>query len=520
MITSLETQAKLASAKRKRSFLYMFLLFIFLSIVLTLIYTIAERNIIQTRESEQYEELNEMYIQINDELNAAVVDLIYYAHSDLAISTLEHKDQYAKQYLSSLMFNISQLHKRYDQIRLFNTEGDEVIRIDQMPDLSLQQIPQDKLQNKKERYYYQQSKKLAEGEIYISKFDLNKELGKVEFPIKPMIRFLTPVFSKEGENIGVGIINYNGKKILNIIDKLNVHKGEEIYLINHDGYYLKADSEEKEWGFMFPEKEHFRFSTEYPDVWDSMLKHKDQKVLNDSGEFYTRYFSLSPALLGHVVNSEDVFLVMHVPKSVMRAELENLIKALGMGFVLIAPMLFFLAYKLAYSQVEQDWLFKKLNFEARHDALTGLYNRQAIVGYLEKNIHLSRRRKSPLSVAFIDINDLKKMNDGYGHEAGDALIKGAASAINTSIRNSDYAARLGGDEFLIVFIDCDKESADMTMTRIQDSYNALGRIVGQKWTLSFGCTALLDKEDDADSLIDRADNAMYKHKKEMKQEIE
>jgi len=250
-----------------------------------------------------------------------------------------------------------------------------------------------------------------------------------------------------------------------------------------------------------------------------MLKHKDQKVINESGEFYTRYFPLSPALLGNIVHSEDVFLVMHVSKHVIRAELQNLIQAVVMGFVLIAPMLFFLAYKLAYSQVEQNWLFKKLNFEAHHDALTGLYNRQAIMGYLEKNIHLCRRRKSSLSIAFIDINDLKKMNDGYGHEAGDTLIKGAASAINTSIRNSDYAARLGGDEFLIIFIDCNKDNAEMTMNRIQDSYNALGRIVGQKWTLSFGCTTLLDKEDDADSLIDRADKSMYKHKKEMKQEI-
>lgn len=518
MITSIETQATLAKAKRRRSFLYMFLLLIFLSVVLVTIYTIAQRNITHTREIEQYEELDQMYIKINEELNAAGVDLIYYAHSDLAIATLAEKDQNAKKYLSSLMFNISNLHKRYDQIRLFDIDGNEIIRIDQLVDLSLQQISEEQLQNKRERYYFKKAKTLSEGEIYVSKFDLNKELGKVELPIKPMIRFITPIFSKKGEEIGVGIINYNGKQILKIIGELNRHKGEEVYLINNEGYYLKANNPEKEWGFMFPEKEHFRFSSDQPDVWDKMLQHEDQKVSNDFGEYYFRYFHLSPAALGNAINSEDVFLVMHVPKSVIRAELENLFKALAMGFILIAPMLFFLAYKLAHSQVEQDWLFKKLNFEARHDALTGLYNRQAIVEYLEKNIHLSKRRKSPLSVAFIDINDLKKMNDLYGHEAGDALIKGAASAINTSIRNSDYAARLGGDEFLIVFIDCSKESADLTMERIQDSYNALGRIVGKKWTLSFGCTELSEKKDNVDSLIERADNAMYKHKAEMKQQ--
>jgi diguanylate cyclase (GGDEF)-like protein len=519
MITSFETKATLVRAKRRRSFLYMFLLLIFLTIVLMFIYTRAKINIINTREIEQYEELEQMYTKINEELNFAGADLIYYAHSDLAIATLEDKDQMAKKYLTSLMFNISDLYKRYDQIRLFDTDGNEIIRLDQMVDFSLKKISQDKLQNKKQRDYFQKAKTLSEGEIYVSKFDLNQEFGEVELPIKPMIRFITPVFSKKGEEIGVGIINYNGERILKIINELNIHKGEEVYLINDDGYYLKADNPEKEWGFMFPEKDHFRFSTEHPDVWDKMLKYEGQKVINESSEYYFRSFHLSPVSIGHVISSEDLYLVMHVPKSVIRAELENLVKALVLGFVLIVPMLFFLAYKLAYSQVEQAWLIKKLNFKAHHDALTGLYNRAAIVGYLDKNINLSRRRKSPLAVAFIDINDLKKMNDLYGHEAGDALIKGAASAINLSIRSSDYAARLGGDEFLIAFMDCDKESADITMERIQETYGELGRIVGKEWSLSYGCSELLGKYDDVDSLIERADNAMYKHKKKMKQKM-
>lgn len=519
MITSFETRAALSSTKRKRSLFYTSILLSFLFIVLSIIYTIAQRNIVESRDIQQYEALDKMYIQINDELNATIVDLIYYSHSDLAIATIEDKDKNAKKYLTSLMFNISALHKRYDQVRLFDIEGNEIIRIDQSANLSLQNIPKDQLQNKKQRYYFQKAKILSKDQVYISKFDLNKESGDIEFPLKPMIRFITPVFSTSGKKIGAGIINYNGKRILEIIKELNVYKTENVYLINNDGYYLKADNPEKEWGFMFPEKNHFRFSTEQPEVWQTMLKYDDQKVITDDGEFYFRHFPLSSRKFNNVITDDGVFLVLHIPKSVIRAELENLIKALAIGFMLIAPMLFFLAYKLAYSQVEQEWLLKKLNFEARHDALTGLYNRSAIVEYLEKNINLSRRRKSALTVSFIDINDLKKMNDLYGHESGDALIKGAASAINTSIRNSDYAARLGGDEFLIVFIDCNKESAEMTMQRIQDCYNALGQTVGKKWSMSFGCTELLGKDDDVDALIERADNEMYKHKKKMKKKV-
>ena len=513
----LEKKFALRGEKRKRSFIYIMLLFLFLSFVLSLIYLIVHRNIIQEREIEQFAKLEEMHTKITQQLNATGIDLTYYAHSDLAIATLENKDQVAKNYLASLMYKISALHKRYDQIRLFDEQGNEVIRIDQASDLSLHQIPEDMLQNKKERYYFQNALTLSPEQIYVSNFDLNKEFGKVELPIKPMIRFITPIYSKKGEHIGIGIINYKGEQILNILNELNIQKEEQVFLINSDGFYLKGKHPEKDWGFMFPERAHFRFSTEHPDVWKAMKTNDIRKLTNANGEYYFRSFHLSPAKPFNSINSEDVFLVMHVPIDILHVELENLLKGLAIGFLLIAPMLSFLAYKLAYSQVEQEWLFKKLNFEARHDALTGLHNRPAIVDYLEKNISLSRRRKSPLAIAFIDINDLKKMNDLYGHEAGDELIKGLASAIGSSIRESDFAARLGGDEFLIVCIDCDKESVVQTMLRIQDSYVALGRMVDKKWSMSFGCAELIHKEDDVDSLIERADSEMYKHKKQMKQ---
>ena len=518
MITSISTKIELAKKKRKRSFFYTFLLLIFLSLVIALIYAIAEHNISQDREEEQYRELADIEENIIDELDAAGVDLTYYAHSDLAISTLSSQDKTAKSYLASLMFNISSLHKRYDQIRLFDEQGNEVIRIDQLPDFSLQQIADDQLQNKLQRYYFQKSLHLKPSEIYVSKFDLNKEFGEVEYPIKPMIRFITPVYSKDNEHIGVGIINYNGKQILKIIDERYSHKRGLVYLLNESGYYLKSENPNKEWAFMFPEKEQFRFSTDQPDVWEKIQTLQDKKVTNKSGEYYVHHFYLSPSKLFNVVNAEGIFLVIHVPNDVISAELKSLIYVLMLIFLFIAPVLCFLAYKLAHSQVEQDWLFEKLHFDANHDALTGLYNRQAIVNSLEKHISLSQRRKSSLSVAFIDVNDLKKMNDVYGHEAGDALIRGLAVAINSSIRNSDFAARLGGDEFLIVCVDCDQTSAEQTMQRIQDNYGASGRQVGQKWSMSFGCTELQSKSDDVDSMIDRADSAMYKHKKKMKQQ--
>lgn len=507
----------LKEKKRERGLLYVTLLLLFLSLVVAIIYAVLHQQIDQEREVKQYAELVNMQTKIITELSSVGADLIYYSHSDLAIATLSSPEKTALDYLTSLMYKISSLQKRYDQIRLFDIQGNEIIRIDQNSDFSLQQVPQTKLQNKSERYYFKNALTLQPGQIYTSQFDLNKERGKVEYPIKPMIRFATPIHSKKGELLGAGIINYSGNKILQIITELNVHKGDQVSLVNSDGYYLKGDDAKKEWGFMFPEGEQFLFSDEHPELWKKMQGNKSGKVITADGEYYFSSFNLSPSPSFAIVNSERVFLVMHVPETIINDELLLLIKGLTLGFLFIAPVFLILGWILANSQVEQAWLVQKLSFEARHDALTGLYNRKAIVDYLNKNIGISRRRNSSLSVGFIDVNDLKMMNDRYGHDAGDELIKGVAAVINISIRESDFAARIGGDEFLIVFIDCDEDSANIIMQRIQSIYCSLGLIkTGKKWSMSFGCTELLSKEDTVETMIERADSAMYKQKTYLK----
>ena len=206
-----------------------------------------------------------------------------------------------------------------------------------------------------------------------------------------------------------------------------------------------------------------------------------------------------------------------VPASTIQEAQKNLNTSALIGFLLVAPMFIFLAFKLASSQIEQQKLFSQLTFDARHDALTGLYNRSAIIDFLGKSISRSRRQKAKLAVSFIDVNDLKKTNDLHGHEAGDALLKGLANVINLSIRDGDFAARIGGDEFLLVFSDCDGAGAADVMERIQAAYGVMGLgKTGKAWNLSFGCTQLLPETDDVDSLIERADKLMYEHKMEQK----
>lgn len=497
----------------KRTVIYSALLLVFLLVVTGSIYVILSKDIIQNRQSEQFAEVDNIKKALISELTNITTDLTYYSHSNVAQDTLLNQDVNAKNYTTSLMYNISALYKKYDQIRLLNSAGTEVIRIDLEADSTLEIIEGTKLQNKADRYYFKDLFRLNQQAIYISKFDLNVEHNQVELPIKPTVRFATPIHANNGDFIGAGVINYNGTYLLELMNELNVHVGDQVFLLNSDGYYLKGVDASKEWRFMFPEQEQIGFATDLPEVWHEMQKEVSGKISTDKGEYYFSHFQLSPSSSFNINNAEKVFLVMFVPSAIIYGQNRTLFKGLFIGLILFSPMFFYLAFQLARSQVRHNRLFEKLNFEARHDGLTGLYNRKAILEYLEQQIKMSLRTQNPLTVSFIDVNDLKKTNDTYGHDAGDELIQGVASAINSSIRDTDYSARLGGDEFLIIFVDCNVASANKVMNRIQSIYAELGvSTKGKQWALSFGCTELIAGTDSVDSLIERADAAMYQHK--------
>ncbi|GAA5646001.1 sensor domain-containing diguanylate cyclase [Vibrio proteolyticus] len=503
--------------KRAKVLSYVWLLSLFLAFVFTLVFVKTNYSIEDRREVSYLESLGDIRNAIDNELGVVGTDLHYISSSVLTKSTLEEGDETAKAYLTSLMFQVGALHDRYSQIRVLDKYGQEVVRIDQLPDTTLFLIPDDKLQKKANRYYFRDALELESGEVYTSKFDLNIENGKVEKPIKPTIRFSSPVRQEDGTLLGVTVINYNGEKLLKLIDRSNRFKGNPIYLINKEGYYLKEGEAEKEWGFMFDSRKEVRFSHDYPEIWRQLTQTNIGKFVSDDGEYYAVKLELKPGGVHRAINAEEVYLVQFVSNAYVTESQGSLIYGLVILGLFLVPLLAFLAYKLAISQVEREYLLNELVFEASHDPLTELYNRRAIIEQLQRNIQLSRRRHSEMAVSFIDVNDLKMTNDHFGHDAGDEMIVGLATSIRQTVRGSDLAARIGGDEFLIVFDDCDVSEANFIMERIQKKYADLGKEAkNTTWHFSYGC-AQLQANDTPESLIERADKIMYKYKQAYKQ---
>lgn len=513
-----DSEAKpLARRKRQLGWVYAASLILLLLIVLASIYFALSGQQHRNREQEQLSELAQMQQKLTEEINSVSADLVYFAQSDLAIATLTSGTQEAKSFLTSLMFKIGSVQQRYDQLRLLDRDGNEVVRLNQADGSQIKQILESELQNKADRYYFQESLKLQPGEIYISQFDLNMEQGKVERPLKPMIRFSTPIHDQQGRFLGVGILNYNGSRIHNLLDNLNLHEGDQVIMINAKGYYLKSPMAEHEWGFMLPERSESRFGHHYPEIWQALQDETINEASSTRGEFYFTRFKLQPTAPLQSIEGESITLIMHVPNSVILQSTMILLKGLIIAFLVLAPIFAFLGWRLGRYQVKQTWLFNKLAFEARHDSLTGIYNRKAIMEFLKQHIRENKRRQANLSIGFVDLNDLKLVNDHHGHEVGDELIKAAAKAIQEGIRSSDAAARIGGDEFLIVLVDCDEKGAQSILGRIDCMFTAAGALhAGLPWSLSYGYTQQIDAQDSAERMIERADNRMYQHKQQLK----
>lgn len=169
-------------------------------------------------------------------------------------------------------------------------------------------------------------------------------------------------------------------------------------------------------------------------------------------------------------------------------------------------------------------LEQELRIKATRDALTGLYNRGAIIDILEKEITRHERSKEPLSIIFADLDHFKKVNDVYGHLAGDSVLREVARRIGAALRPYDSLGRYGGEELMIVLPACDAagamEVAERVRSRIasEDIVTTFGKIAS---SLSLGVAFLSEEKTMSYSdLVHAADSALYRAKDKGRNRVE
>ncbi len=163
---------------------------------------------------------------------------------------------------------------------------------------------------------------------------------------------------------------------------------------------------------------------------------------------------------------------------------------------------------IAWTLVEQKRTEDKIRYISFHDTLTGLYNRAFVEEEMKR---LDTKRQFPISVIMIDLNGLKLVNDTYGHNQGDEMLRKVADVLRRSCRKEDIIARWGGDEFVILLPQTDKEKAEDICKRIKS--RCKGVYVGDvPVSVALGVAVKSSPEDAIVKVLKEAEDSMYKEK--------
>lgn len=160
---------------------------------------------------------------------------------------------------------------------------------------------------------------------------------------------------------------------------------------------------------------------------------------------------------------------------------------------------------------------EKLKEMVHKDGLTGLYNFRYLRERLEEEVVRARRHRRNFCLIMIDMDNLKQVNDTYGHQMGNKVIREISNTIRNSVRTIDIVARFGGDEFVVLLPDTDSGSALIIAERISHNIKNLyflcpGSKNGINVTISAGVVSFDDKEKSADELMHMADMLLYQAK--------
>lgn len=248
------------------------------------IYMVLAQNDLKTLESKEQIKLRLQEELILNEIESVLSDLFYIAEEKSLNKFVKMQNENDLHILEQQFLIFSRLKSIYDQIRYIDETGMEIVRVNCSNGVS-GLVSSGQLQRKNRRPYFQKGMALDKGHIHVSPFDLNIDHGRIEIPIKPTIRFCTPVFDDTGQKKGIVVLNYLGETLLSHINKGLTDARYPSWLLNADGYWLYSDQPDQNWGFMYENKKDTRLKHRFPYEWDVITREENGRIKTDHGLF-------------------------------------------------------------------------------------------------------------------------------------------------------------------------------------------------------------------------------------------
>lgn len=204
----------------------------------------------------------------------------------------------------------------------------------------------------------------------------------------------------------------------------------------------------------------------------------------------------------------EIFLFHHQPQIYVEHHILIAMRAVNIFMFLVGTSILTYLYTLANISARE-----KLSNLASIDPLTGLKNRRSFNTFLKQELFRAKRYDHPVSVLIIDIDFFKRVNDSFGHDAGDRLLSGLAKFLDNSVRSTDLLARYGGEEFVVVLPQTDLTQAMEFGERLRKTIESHGFDIEEgrqtSITASIGVAEFPGNADTREGLIKSADNALY-----------
>jgi len=382
------------------------------------------------------------------------------------------------------------MHKESFQFRYIDKDGNEIIRLDNKKYPIL--VQKSKLQNKKGRYYFEDTMLKNKDEVYYSNF--------IERPIVPTLRIATPMVI-ESQKAGIIIINIDISKFLEKMQKTSIYEVSLIYedgniIINPDGAYNWTKD--------------FKMNKNIFDIYPFLPKNFSTKDFIKTDDFYISKLS---------INMQNKIYMLLVPKKFKQyIQLEE--NTRFTIYILILITLFGLPIGYVVSSYIEKIILESVHIKEQVyvDELTKTFNRRAYNEKIKERLELFRRYNAKFSVLMYDIDDFKKVNDNYGHDIGDKVLVDMSELTKSIIRKTDTLYRLGGEEFIIIFPEMGLNEASFVAEKIRFAISTAKILEDEVITISLGLTQI--KENDAaDSIYKRVDTLLYEAKQNGKNQV-